>query len=356
MSDSNQVIFSSTNVGATPLANRMVMAPLTRCRAINHQPNEMMAEYYSQRATSGLIITECTMISDGISAFGNEPGIYSEEQIQGWKLTTDAVHKAGGRIFMQIWHAGRACHPLLNNGRDSVAPSAIAIEGETHTPEGKKPHAVPRELTKPEIASIVEAFRQAALNAIAAGFDGVELHGANGYLIDQFLRDNSNHRTDEYGGSLENRVRFMDEVITAVTNAVGSDRVGIRLSPLNSYQSMKDSDPIALTEYLAQHLNQYNLAYVHLMRADFFGVQQGDVVGTFRSGYTGHLMVNMGYDIEEANNAIKHNIADSVAFGTYFLANPDFVKRAELGAQLNTPDSNTFYSSGATGYTDYPTL
>lgn len=354
MSTNTQILFNAINVGDISLPNRFVMAPLTRCRAVDHQPNALMAEYYSQRASAGLLITECTMVTPNTSAFGNDPGIYSAEQVEGWKLTTDAVHKAGGRIFMQIWHAGRAAHPLLNNGTEAVGPSAIAINDEVHTPEGKKPYSVPRALSKTEIAAIVDDFRKAAANAIAAGFDGVEIHGANGYLIDQFLRDGANQRTDEYGGSLENRARFLTEILDAVTAEIGSGRVGLRLSPLNSFNDMRDSDPLAWTEYLAKHLNRFNLAYLHLMRADFFGVQQADVVSIAREHYQGHLMLNMGYSADEAAQVISNKQADSVAFGTGFLANPDLPARVQAGAELNTPDQNTFYSAGAEGYTDYP--
>lgn len=354
MSNAEKTLFSPVKVGDVELPNRFVMAPLTRTRAPGHLPNKLMAEYYSQRASTGLLITECTMVTEGTSSFGDDPGIYSQDQIEGWKLTTDAVHKADGRIFMQIWHGGRAAHPLLNGGKEAVAPSAIAIDGETHTPEGKKPYTVPRALTVDEIKSIVNDFRQGAINAKAAGFDGVEIHGANGYLIDQFLRDSANQRTDEYGGSFENRSRFLFEVIDAVTSVFGSGRVGLRLSPLNSFQSMKDSDPIAWTRFLAEQLNRFDLAYVHLMRADFFGIQQADVVSVAREAYQGHLMVNMGYSPEEANQVIANGQADSVAFGTGILANPDFVERVKKGAELNQPNSDTFYTPGAEGYTDYP--
>jgi N-ethylmaleimide reductase len=346
-------LFESVQLGELTLPNRLIMAPLTRCRAIDHLPNDLMAEYYSQRASAGLIITECTMVTPDTSAFGNDPGIYSDAQIAGWKKITDAVHQAGGRIFMQIWHGGRACHPLLNDSKEAVAPSAIAIDGETHTPEGTQPYTVPHELSKEEIAGIVQDFRQAAVNARAAGFDGVEIHGANGYLIDQFLRDSANQRDDEYGGSLENRARFLTEVLEAVTKEIGSGRVGVRLSPLNSFNSMQDSDPVGWLRFLAEHLNRFNLAYLHLMRADFFGVQQADVIPIAREHFKGHLMVNMGYSAEEAAETIRNGMADSVAFGTAFLANPDLPARIQAGAELNTPDPDTFYTSGPEGYTDY---
>ncbi|SHE86268.1 N-ethylmaleimide reductase [Marinomonas polaris DSM 16579] len=354
MTSTETNLFSPVKLGSIELPNRFIMAPLTRTRAPGHQPNALMAEYYAQRASTGLLITECTMVTEGTSTFGDDPGIYSQEQIEGWKLTTNAVHEKGGRIFMQIWHGGRAAHPLLNGGKESVSASAIAIDGETHTPEGKKPYAVPRALTVDEIKSIVNDFRQAAINAKEAGFDGVEIHGANGYLIDQFLRESSNQRTDEYGGSLENRSRFLMEVLDAVTGVLGSERVGLRLSPLNSFQSMKESDPVAWTRFLSEHLNRFNLAYLHLMRADFFGLQQADVVSAARESYKGHLMVNMGYSPEEANQVIESNQADSVAFGKGILANPDFVERVQAGAELNEPNPDTFYTSGKEGYTDYP--
>ncbi|WP_413698819.1 hypothetical protein ACLKMH_14630 [Psychromonas sp. KJ10-10] len=245
-------------------------------------------------------------------------------------------------------------HPLLNGGKEAVAPSAIAIDDETHTPEGKKPYTIPHALTVTEIKDIVNDFRQVAINAKQAGFDGVEIHGANGYLIDQFLRDSANQRTDEYGGSFENRARFLKEVIEAVTEVMGSGRVGLRLSPLNSFNSMKDSDPLALIDYLTTELNKYNLAYLHLMRGDFFAVQKGDVISIARKNYKGHLMVNMGYSAEEAMQVISDKQADSVAFGTGILANPDFVERIKQGAELNQPDQNSFYTPGAEGYTDYP--
>ncbi len=350
-------LFNPLKLGALTLPNRIILAPLTRTRAgAEHLPNELMAEYYAQRASGGLLITECTMIEEYTSAFYAEPGIYSAAQIEGWKKTTAAVHAKGGRIFMQIWHAGRAAHPDLNGGHRTVSSSAIPIEGQIDTPAGKVPHAVPHALTEAEIAAIVASFAQAAKNAMAAGFDGVEVHGANGYLIDQFLRDGANQRTDGYGGSLENRARFLFEVLTAVSNAIGSDRVGLRLSPLNSYNSMKDSDPTGWTSFLAEKLNAFNLAYLHLMRADFFGVQKADVMPIAREKYKGVLIGNMGYQSDEAEAAIAEGKLDAVAFGTSFLANPDLPERIAAKAELNAPDSSTFYTPGAKGYTDYPAL
>ena len=347
-------LFSAVNAGSISMANRFAMAPLTRARAVGHMPNELMAEYYSQRAGAGLVITECTMVTPQTSAFGNDPGIYSDEQVEAWKKVTDAVHAKGGKIVMQIWHAGRAAHPLLNDGKEAVSASAIAINDETHTPESKKPYTTPRELAKDELVAIVEDFRKGAANAIKAGFDGVEVHGANGYLIDQFLRESANTRTDEYGGPIENRARLLFEVLTTVTDEIGADKVGLRLSPLNSFQDMKTEDPVAWISWLASELNQFNLAYLHVMRADFFGVQKADVLTPARENFKGHLMVNMGYSAEEAAETIADNKADSVAFGVPLLANPDFPARVKAGAALNEPDQNTFYTDGAEGYTDYP--
>lgn len=351
------MLFEPLRAGAFTLNNRMLMAPLTRARAdAGHMPNALMAEYYGQRASAGLVITECTMIAENTSAFVNEPGIYNAAQIEAWKATTQAVHAKGGKVFMQIWHAGRAAHPAMNGGAPIVSSSAIGLTGEALTPEGKLPNAVPHALTETEIAAIVQTFAQAAKNAVAAGFDGVEVHGANGYLIDQFLRDGANQRSDAYGGSMDQRSRFLFEVLTAVSEAIGSERVGLRLSPLNSYNDMKDSDPLAWMAFLAEHLNRFNLAYLHVMRADFFGVQVADVMPVARAHYKGVLVGNMGYSSEEADSAIQAGLLDAVAFGTAFLANPDLPARVKAGAPLNVPDASTFYTPGAKGYTDYPTL
>lgn len=355
---STQHLFKPLKTGAVTLNNRILLAPLTRARAgEEHLPNDLMAEYYAQRASAGLVIAEATMVTEGNSAFWKEPGIYSPAQVAGWKKTTDAVHAAGGKIFVQLWHGGRACHPLLNGGAQPVAPSAIAITNdEVHTPQGKQPYTVPRELCDDELPAIVEGFRQAAINAKAAGFDGVEVHGANGYLLDEFLRDGSNQRSGAYGGSLENRARLLFEVLAAVSDVFGSDRVGLRISPLNSFNSMRDSDPIGLATWLAQRLNDFNLAYLHVMRADFLGEQHGDVMTPVREHYRGVLIGNMGYSAEEAESAIAEGKLDAVAFGVVFLANPDLPERFRSNAALNTPNPATFYTEGAVGYTDYPAL
>lgn len=345
-------------MGALTLSNRVLMAPLTRSRAEgDHVPTSLMAEYYAQRASAGLIIAEATMVIAGNSAFWHEPGIYSTDQIAGWRLTTDAVHAAGGRIFLQIWHGGRACHPLLNDGKQPVAPSPLAIvDDEVHTPAGKQPYVMPHELRDDEIPEIIAGFKQAAVNAKAAGFDGVEVHGANGYLLDEFLRDGSNQRTGAYGGTLEHRARLLLEVLTAVSDVWGSERVGLRISPLNSFNSMIDSDPIGLSTWLATKLNEYDLAYLHVMRSDFAQQQTGDLMTPIRTHYQGILIGNMGYTAEEAEAAIAAGKLDAVAFGTSFLANPDLPARIKIGAELNRPDPSTFYTQGAKGYTDYPTL
>jgi N-ethylmaleimide reductase len=269
------ILFKPLKIGNLNLPNRIWLAPLTRCRAgIEHLPNDLMAKYYAQRASAGLSITEATMVAEGNSSFWQEPGIYSKEQVIAWRKTTEAVHKAGGRIFLQLWHGGRACHPLLNGGKMPVAPSPIAISGEVHTPEGKKPYVVPLELRDNEIPGIIEGFAKAAQNAKDAGFDGVEVHGANGYILDQFLRDGSNKRVGPYGGSIENRARLMLEVINAICKIWDSKQVGLRISLLNSYNSMLDSDPIGLATWLAKELNKYNLGYLHVMKGDFFQAQK----------------------------------------------------------------------------------
>ena len=349
-------LFTPIRLGDLDLANRIIMAPLTRCRAPGHMPNELMQEYYRQRAGAGLIITECTMVMEDTSAFAYEPGIYNQEQIAAWKKITDAVHEAGGKIFMQIWHAGRAAHPKLNGGKKSVSAAAIAIEGGATTPLGHLDYTTPEALSEQGIAEVVAGFRQGAENAKEAGFDGVEIHAANGYLIDQFLRDGSNPRDDLYGGSWHNRVRFLSEIIDAVAEVWTHHRVGVRLSPLNSYNGMQDSNPEALVRYLCAHLNPMDLAYLHIMRSDFLGRQGGDVITIASELYKGNLMVNMGYSPEEAAETIAANRADMVAFGVPFIANPDYPERIRTGAGFNNPDPDTFYTPGAKGYTDYPAM
>ena len=354
-------LFEPTHAGDIALANRIAMAPLTRNRAPDAIPTELTATYYAQRATAGLIISEATAISPEGQGYADVPGLYGTEQLDGWKKVTRAVHEAGGKIVVQLWHVGRISHTSLQPGHAKpVAPSAIRAHAKTVLLKDGVPTftdtSEPRALDAEELPRIVQDYRHAARNAIAAGFDGVEVHGANGYLIDQFLRDTPNQRTDAYGGSMENRARLLFEVLTAVTQAIGSERVGLRLSPLNSYNSMKDSDPLALIGFLADKLNAFKLAYLHVMRADFLGVQKADVMPVAREKYKGVLVGNMGYSADEAEAAIAEGKLDAVAFGTAFLANPDLPARIRAKAPLNAPDSNTFYAGGAKGYTDYPTL
>ncbi|MCE2694171.1 MAG: alkene reductase [Verrucomicrobiaceae bacterium] len=351
-------LLSPLTAGAFQLKNRVLMAPLTRCRAdADHNPTPLMAEYYAQRASAGLIIAEATMVMEGNSSFWMEPGIYSDAQVQGWKAVTDAVHAKGGQIVLQLWHGGRACHPLLNGGTQPVAPSALPITGdEVHTPEGKKPYVTPRELRDDEIPGIVAGFKKAAENAKAAGFDGVEVHGANGYLLDEFLRDGANKRSGPYGGPIENRARLMLEVLDAAISVWGADRVGLRISPLNSYNSMIDSDPVGVSTYIAQQCSTRGIAYLHMMRADFFQAQQGDVMTPARQHFKGVLIGNMGYTADEAEQAISEGKLDAVAFGVPFLANPDLPARIAAKAPLNAPNAARFYSPGPEGYTDYPAM
>lgn len=351
-------LFQPIQAGAISLKNRILLAPLTRARAdAGHLPNAMMAEYYAQRASGGLVITEATMAMEGNGAFIAEPGIYSDEQVERWQTVVEAVHARGGRIVVQLWHGGRACHPLMNGGRQPVAPSAIPItDGQTFTPEGLRPYVTPRALETDEIPEIVAGFQKAAKNAKAAGFDGVEIHGANSYLIDEFLRDGSNHRTDQYGGSLENRARLLFEVLDAVAEVQGKDRVGLRLSPVNPYNSMSDSDPVGLTRYLATRMDQWGGAYLHVMRGGPTHPELPDVLGPVRENYHGVLIANKGYTPAEANAAISEGQIDAVTFGIPFLSNPDLPERIAAGAALNAPDYDTFYAGGPKGYIDYPTM
>jgi N-ethylmaleimide reductase len=349
-------LFEPLQAGDLPLPNRIMMAPLTRRRAeADHVPGALMAEYYAQRASAGLIIAEATMAMAGNSAFWHEPGIYGEPQIAGWKRVTDAVHAAGGRIVLQIWHGGRACHPDLNDGAQPVAPSALRIERQqVETPKGKVDYVLPRALEDAELPGIVAGFAAAARNAQAAGFDGVEVHGANGYLLDEFLRDGSNLRSGPYGGPIEHRARLLLEVLDAVCGVWGRSRVGLRVSPLNGSNDMRDSDPAGLVRWLGRRLNDFDLAYWHVMRGDFRGEQQGDVLTPAREVYDGVLIGNMGFTPDEAEAAIAAGRLDAVAFGALYIANPDLPERLRAGAPLATPDRATFYTSGPVGYTDYP--
>ncbi len=334
------------------------MAPLTRTRANKeHTPNALMARYYAQRASAGLIITEATMVMPNTSAFRNEPGIFTDEHMHQWRSITDAVHRQGGKIVLQLWHGGRACIPDFNQGKISIAPSAIAITDHlARAPSGKQPYKEPRSLSKNEVPCIINGFREAAKKAQKAQFDGIELHAANGYLLDSFMRDGANKRQDEYGGTLENRCRLLLETLSAVCEVWESTRVGLRISPLNQFNSMSESHPRHLTEYLCQQLNQYELAYLHIMRHDLFGNASIDLLDIADHHYRGQIIGNMGYDADEAHQDIVNGRVYAVAFGTPYIANPDLVKRFKCNASLASFDEKTLYTGDAKGYTDYPTL
>lgn len=351
-------LFAPLNVGQMELPNRIVLAPLTRNRAgEGNVPSEMSIEYYRQRATGGLLITEASQISPQGVGYPATPGIYSEDQIHGWKKITDAVHAEGGQIYLQLWHVGRVSHPSMQpDNQLPVAPSAIQAAGEAVTYEGMKPFVTPRALEVNEIAEIVTQYAKAANNAMKAGFDGVEIHGANGYLIDQFLRDGTNQRTDQYGGSLENRVRLLLEVVKAVTEIVGGDRTAVRLSPENGFNDIHDSTPLETFTYVIEQLNAYDLAYLHVVEGDMITGETSVDYSKLRSTYRGIYMANNGYDYQRATKAIATGEADLVSFGTLFLSNPDLPARFKQGAELNEPDMDTFYGGDERGYTDYPFL
>lgn len=359
---STDALFQPIKVGALELPNRIVMAPLTRQRAgSGNIPHHLNATYYEQRASAGLIISEATQVAPEGLGYPHTPGIHSPEQIAGWRLVTDAVHEKGGRIFLQLWHVGRISHPDLQpNGQLPVAPSAIAPQGESQTYEGMKPYVTPRALETEEIPHIVEQYRQGAKNALEAGFDGVEIHGANGYLIDQFLRDGTNHRSDRYGGSIENRARFLMEIIEAILSVWDSDRVGLRLSPSGVFNSMHDSNPQALFDYVVTQLNQFNLAYLHLIepRQDDQIDANAEHLGAkhFRPLFNNTLITASGYDRESGNAVIEAGDADLVAYGRLYIANPDLPERFAQKAPLNKPDRSTFYGGTEQGYIDYPFL
>jgi len=354
-------ILSPVKLGPYELPNRLAMAPLTRCRASTDGiPNELMAEYYRQRASAGLIISEATPVSQQGKGYPFTPGIYNDAQIQGWQAITSAVHEKGGRIFLQLWHVGRISHPSLQpEGALPVAPSALKPAGQASTEQGPQDFVTPRALELAEIPGIVEQFRHGADCALKAGFDGVEIHGANGYLLDQFLRDGTNRRTDAYGGSIANRARLLFEVIEAVTSVWGSDKVGLRLSPLQPFNDIHDSDPRATFGYVVEQLNRFNLAYLHITE---MGKEAPGAAGPafdleeLRALYHGAYMLNAGYTAETATAAIAEGRVDLVAFGKLFIANPDLPERFAKNAPLNEPDAGTFYQGEAQGYIDYPAL
>lgn len=351
-------LLSSTMLGHLAVRNRVVMAPMTRNRATKAtlEPTDSTATYYAQRASAGLIITEATHVSANAVGYPFTPGIHTDGQVAAWRRVTDAVHARGGRIFVQLWHTGRVSHPLMQpDGSVPVAPSAIAAEGELMTYEGPRPLPTPRALEVAEIESIVHAFASAAGRAIEAGFDGVELHAANGYLVDQFLRDGANHRTDAYGGSLENRTRFLRELVEATAGVTGAHRVGVRISPTSTFNSMSDSEPGRLTTYVAQLLEPYGLAYLHVVDPEQTdGRTRRPVTALARRDFSGTVITNAGFTGDTAEQVIASGVADMVSFGAPLLATPDFVERLAEGAPLNTPDRGTFYGGDDRGYIDYP--
>ncbi len=361
-------LFSPLKIGPHTVSHRVVLAPLTRLRADDgDRPSDLMVEYYSQRATEGgLLISEATPVALAGYGYAGAPGIYHDRQIKGWMKVTDAVHANGGRIFLQLWHVGRQSHPDLQPGGGApVAPSAIAAEGEAYTKAGPKPYTMPRALELAEIPAIIEEFRKAAERALAAGFDGIELHGANGYLPDQFLEDGSNKRTDEYGGPVENRARFMLEILDALVSVWGPDRVGVRLSPSGSYGSMSDSDPLATFSYLVSQLNRYGLAYLHIVEPRIKGSEDlvdGQAEHTppvavehLRSLFDGVIIAAGGFTRASALDVVEAGHADMVAFGRRFISNPDLPERLRRDLPLAPYDRATFYGGRAEGYTDYPT-
>lgn len=355
------LLFSTTTLGPLTLQNHLVMAPMTRNRATGNIPNELMAQYYAQRATAGLIITEGTSPSPAGLGYPRMPGIFSAEQIAGWKLVTDAVHARGGKMFMQLMHCGRIGHPLnLPAGARILAPSAVAAAGEMYTDaEGMKPNATPQAMTEADIRIAIAEFAQGAKNAMAAGFDGIELHAANGYLLEQFIRPNSNRRTDRYGGSIENRARFVLETAEAAIVAIGKNKVGIRLSPFGVFNDMPLYDAMEDDyAWLAQQLNARGLVYIHLVDHSSMGAPTvpESMKATFRKLFKGTLILSGGYDAARAESDLAAGKCNLIGVGKPFLANPDLVTRWKAGAAVNTPDMNTFYTPGPKGYTDYPAL
>lgn len=345
-------LFDPITVGAWSLPNRIFLAPLTRARAGKERmPNALMAEYYRQRSTAGLILTEATSVTPMGVGYADTPGIWSNEQVEGWKLITNAVHEQGGHMVMQLWHVGRVSDPLFLNGETPVAPSAIRPAGHVSLVRPMKEFVTPRALETEEIPSIVEAYRKGAENALAAGFDGVEIHGANGYLLDQFLQDSTNHRTDEYGGSIENRARLMLEVTDAAISVWGADRVGMHLAPRGDAHDMGDSNLLATFSHVAKELGHRKVAFICAREA-----LGDDRIGPeLKAAFGGVYVANEKFTLESGNAVIASGEADAVAFGVPFIANPDLPERFRLGAPLNDADPTTFYAPGAKGYTDYPT-
>lgn len=354
-------LFTPFALDGLVLPNRAVMAPMTRTRATEDDvPTAPMSEYYTQRAAAGLIITECTQISDQAHGIIRAPGIHRPDQVAAWRKVTDAVHEAGGRIFNQIWHCGRVAHPEMRSGELPVGPSPVAASGDFFLPRGRVEFPVPRELGIEEIPGIVESFAAATRNARAASFDGIELHGANGYLLDQFLQSGSNRRADDYGGPIQNRARLLLETLEAVIGAWSADRVGVRLSPSSFLYGMDDANKPETFGYAVRAIDAMKVSYIHLTepnaKALETGVQIRNVAETFRPMTSRPLIINTGFDKAKANAVLAAGHADLVAFGVPFLANPDLVKRFRIDAPLNKPDPVTFYGDGPKGYTDYPAL
>ena len=349
-------LFDPLEIGPLALPNRIVMAPMTRSRAgAGNAPGPLAGEYYVQRASAGLIVTEATQVSPQGVGYPATPGIHTDAQVEGWRRVTDAVHRAGGRIFLQLWHVGRISHPSMQpDGALPVAPSAIAPQGQVFTARGLQPFVTPRALETEEIPGIVAQFEEGARRALAAGFDGVEIHGANGYLIDQFLRDGTNRRTDRYGGSVANRARLLLEVTEAVAGVWSPARVGVRLSPLNPFNSMHDSDPATTFGFAAEALGKYGLAYLHVVEGGEDGAGRPFDWAELKRRFSGLYMANGDYDRERGTAVLASGRADLVSFARPYIANPDLVERFRLGAPLAVPDPATFYGGDHRGYTDYP--
>ncbi|TDV06817.1 alkene reductase [Paraburkholderia caballeronis] len=346
-------LFDPIQIGDLTLPNRIFMAPLTRQRAGDERvPNALMAKYYAERASAGLILSEATSVTPQGVGYAATPGIWSQEQVEGWKLVTDAVHKAGGHIFLQLWHVGRVSDPVFLDGQLPVAPSAIAPQGHVSLVRPQRGYVTPRALELDEIPGIVAAYRQGAINAKAAGFDGVEIHGANGYLLDQFLQDSTNHRTDAYGGSIENRARLLLEVADACIDVWGAKRVGMHLAPRGDAHTMGDSNPAATFGYVARELGKRKIAFICARES----LGDGRLGPQLKEAFGGPYIANEKFTVETAQQVLDAGEADAVAWGQLFIANPDLPRRFKLNAPLNAPDPKTYYAEGETGYTDYPAL
>ncbi|MGB5398384.1 MAG: alkene reductase [Gammaproteobacteria bacterium] len=348
-------LFDSIKIGPYTLPNRIVMAPMTRNRAAEgNVPHALNVTYYQQRASAGLIITEASQISPQGVGYPATPGIHSAEQVEGWKRVTEAVHEKDGHIFLQLWHVGRISHPSLQpDGQLPVAPSAIKPAGEAVTYQGMQAFVEPRALATDELPGIVDDYVYAARNAMQAGFNGVEIHAANGYLLDQFIRDGSNQRSDRYGGNAEHRARLLNDVVTAVCDAIGNDKVAVRLSPESSFNDMRDSDAQNTFNYVTEMLNGFDLAYLHVLEGDMISGTRTLDYGQIKQRFDGPYMANAGYDYDSATAAIKNGQADLVAFGKLYISNPDLVERFRAGAELAVADQATFYGGDEKGYTDY---